>query len=295
MRQSQCLHELLAIQQQQQNRLARGDDRLSRIASGKLVHVEDVTGIDHLRQLMQKTGTVPDGRRISMFNNKIVSYELGGVTYVFGEKMDLVSDTYRAMGKEWAGQTFSALLWDLVEDVYGTNGLPKGRPNPEVRAVLAGEQVKGHAQCGLLPGFQDLDDILSSGPHSIMDISKCHAACMYAPAEDWGLPSLHDHIERFPPTRLRPSAKLGLYHVDSPAVNALMRRGTGWYTAALVRKAYDARLPFTCDAFIPTSTRLPKEFFRPLLHKFVEVSRGDESVYKELFNRLSGCSVAALL
>ncbi|WIA09694.1 hypothetical protein OEZ85_009079 [Tetradesmus obliquus] len=109
----------------------RGDDRLSRIAAGKLVHVEDVSGIDHLKNLMTKTGTVPDGRRISLFNNKIVSYELGGVTYVFGEKMDLVSDTYQAMGKEWAGQTFSALLWDLVEDVYGTNGLPKGRPNPE--------------------------------------------------------------------------------------------------------------------------------------------------------------------
>ncbi|WIA08770.1 hypothetical protein OEZ85_008193 [Tetradesmus obliquus] len=110
---------------------ARGDDRLSRIAAGKLVHVEDVSGIDHLKNLMTKTGTVPDGRRISLFNNKIVSYELGGVTYVFGEKMDLVSDTYQAMGKEWAGQTFSALLRDLVEDVYGTNGLPKGRPNPE--------------------------------------------------------------------------------------------------------------------------------------------------------------------
>jgi hypothetical protein len=56
-----------------------------------------------------------------------------------------------------------------------------------------------------------------------------------------------------------------------------------------VRKAFDAGLPFTVDAFIPTSTRLPKEFFRPLLHKFVEVSHGDESIYKELFNRLSGC------
>jgi hypothetical protein len=208
---------------------ARGDDRLSRIVAGKLVHVEDVSGIDHLKKLMEETGTVPDGRRISLFNNRIVSYELGGVTYVFGEKMDLVSDTYKAMGKEWAGQTFNALLCDLVEDVYGNNGLPKGRPNPEVRAVLAGEQVKGHAQCGLLPGFDDIDDILAQ-PHSIMDISKCHAACMYAHVEDWGLPSLHDHIERFPPTRLRPSNKLGLYHVDSPAINALMRRGTGWYT-----------------------------------------------------------------
>ncbi|WIA17343.1 hypothetical protein OEZ85_014206 [Tetradesmus obliquus] len=110
----------------------RGDDRLSRIAAGKLVHVEDVSGLDHLRQLMQKTGTVPDGKRVSVYNNKIVSYELGGVTYVFGEQMDLVRDTYKAIGKEWDGQTFGALLWDLVEEVYGDNGLPKGRPNPEV-------------------------------------------------------------------------------------------------------------------------------------------------------------------
>ncbi|KAF6263303.1 hypothetical protein COO60DRAFT_1458210 [Scenedesmus sp. NREL 46B-D3] len=209
------------------------------------VAVKDEEGLEHMRRFVERTGQVPDGRFIHMFDNNVVSYQ------------------DEEHGWAWHGDTWSGVLWRLVKKVFGDNGMARGRPNPDARAVLMTAGVKAHAQDGFLdvtlPVAMQAEELKHGSP-LVLDISKCHAAGMYEPAEEWGLPSLHDHVKHFQrPVRCYKPSKLGLYHVDSPHVTTLFRRGTGWYIRALAP-----------------------------LNLFVEVAAGDFEVLKELFNQLSG-------
>lgn len=283
--------------------LARGDDSLTRVAAGddrQLVPVEEQSGLEHLVEFIKNTGSVPDAKHVHICGGKVVSYKTEEHAFVFGQQLDAVRDTCRRMDLPWEGHTWDYLLHQLIEKNYGKNGVVRGKVNPEVLAILRDSArlelpsaerkgtvgLKGRAQVGWLDSTYQYYE---SCELSVRDISKCHAACLYDPVEEWALPSYNDHPVIYPKPmgRYKPK-KAGLYYVLADSTSALWRKGSNWYSRAVVQRAFDEGLSFKVGGHIHFSIKLPKDYFRPLLHDFVVATDGNPQLYKELFNRLSG-------
>ena len=276
-----------------------GDDAVTQAKAPEYVVLDGDDGTDgylQLRKAIEEHDCAPQGWKVTLANDKVVGWSLGDKQYlVNGSSIQKAQQLMKNMGRTWEGHTVSGVLHMLVEEVFGSKGLPRLQPNPEARDVLLAPGIMAKAQCGLTEAGQlvkdELDAMVKDGRAVVYDQSKSHGNSLYNPEEPWYNTGPHDcviDIDEDSQSSFDP-VQPGLYycnvHEDG---HALFRRGTGWYCRALVKDARRRKLKFDVLHHLQCSVTHGPELFRPLLERFVEVSEGDPELYKTLITHLSG-------
>ena len=268
------------------------------IGDKELVLLDDneSDGMEHLRKVIAEHGCAPQGWKITMAHDKIVSWELGKKVYVLpSDSITKAQQLMANMDRPWEGETVAGVIQELVKKCFGPNGLPRTQPNPEARAVLTAPGIMDRAPYGLTKAGAaikgDLEEMIKDGRAITWDETKSHGSSLYNPEEPWCNVGPHDRVvdidedlqSLFDPTQP------GLYFCDvEEEEHPLFRRGTNWYCRALVKDARKRKLKFKVLHHLECTVSYPRDHYRGLLCSFVEVAKGDADLYKALITHLSG-------
>ena len=245
------------------------------------------TGINHLREHMTLTGKLPTDMRIH--HGDVVGWTSDHKHCMWDHNggLEAAKQVLQNRGRPWKGETVTAILAELITEVFGGCGLPKCQPTPAVRALMTAPDIKNKAPYGLTrAGLNNRFDG-STG----YDIDSCHADLLGHPPECWCFPGPHDLITPVPQeeqaTFMPPGPGMYLCHVHEQD-HALLRQGIELCFKPVVSKARSLGLRFDILLYVPCSITLPTDTFVPLLERIVEVCNGQKNLYKKLIVTLSG-------
>lgn len=252
---------------------------------GVLEYVETEDTRQFLIDKIKETNKLPFPFRNIQFDGKdIINFKLEGTKYMLNQNADMCKTLCFNTGKEFTGQNLSTLLFELVEDVLGKDHeIPKSWANPHVYDSLTREEVKSRVHYGRTNGYttEGIMNAYVEGRTQCCDINKQYTSCMYSPFDDWILLDFNDEWQEFDG-----NFDLGLYYVRTEDTTLLHKNNI--YSNTILQYAKKHNIDFEVVAQLKSSNNLSKKFFKPIIDKFVEVSRGDTAISKQLCNMLSG-------
>ena len=105
---------------------------------------------------------------------------------------------------------------------------------------------------------------------------------MYNPLEDWILLDFNDSFTDFHNEPI----ETGLYYVETD--DTTLFKNSDVYSSAIVLKTIEEDIKFKITKkLIPKNTE-QRLVFKPIIDKIVEVSRGNNNIYKLMINIVSG-------
>ena len=114
------------------------------------------------------------------------------------------------------------------------------------------------------------------------DITKCYTSVMYNPLEDWILLDFNDSFTDYHNEPI----ETGLYYVETDDTTLFKKSDV--YSSAIVLKAIEEDIKFKITKkLIPKNTE-QRLVFKPIIDKIVEVSKGNNDIYKLMINMVSG-------
>jgi hypothetical protein len=253
-------------------------------ANGEIEVVETENTKEFFASKIDETKTLPYPFNSVKYNGKdILQFTLEGKTYMLNQDIKLARQVCENIGKEFKGQSLSTIMFDIIEELYGEDGIPKSTPNPHVFKTLTEEAVKARTHYGCVNGCTDtiIRNEWMKGNVQVCDIRKQYTSCMYEPKEDWIVLGFNDDWEEYDG-----KLSLGLYYVKTE--DTTLMHGDNIYSTSMLKKARQENIKFQIVAQLKPSQRKEKTLFKKVLEKFVEVSKGDTAISKTLANMLSG-------
>jgi len=244
---------------------------------------KDGSTFDFLREKMEETNTMPFPFHNIKFNGTdITSFTLRGKKYVYDANADMSKTLCENMNIPYKGQGLSTLLIEIMKEVLGETS--KSTMNPHTLQTLISEGVKNRVHYGLVEDFTD-DHIRyyhKEGKAQICDINRHYTNCMYNPIEDWMVLDFNDEWETYSGGEI----PFGLYYVETDDTTLLHK--TNIYSSAIVKYALKEKIPLKIVAQLKASKRQTKDYFKPVIDKIKEYSKGEKVIEKFMCNMMSG-------
>lgn len=241
--------------------------------------VEYVDDVEHKLCEFIQNGEQPD--KFRYLKTKFYSFTHKGITYIHNENIDTVKTLCENMGVEFKGQGLGTLIVDIYTEVSGNQKMPKSVSNPEVLKTLReAKRNRNHY------GYIDDEIDLNTNDCVAYDLIKCYRSAMYNPIEDWITLDFNDVWEDYDYSS---DLKSGLYYIKTEDTTLFKKSNV--YSRASLIYARQCGIDFKIIyQLIPKkrSQLLSKDFFRPLIDKIIEYSKGDESIAKLPINMISG-------
>jgi len=262
-----------------------------------------------------KNKQIPDS--FCWLKNELQSFKHKGITYITNENLDIVKTLCDNMGIEFDGQGLGTIIFDIYKEVYENERMPKSVHNPEVLETLRNakrnrnhygfvdEEVDMTAD-GFVDeevdmtadGFVDEEvDMTADGfvdeevdmtaDYKAYDLIKCYRNAMYNPLDAWIMFDFNDCWEDFNKKYWK-NLPTGLYYVETE--DTMLFKKSNVYSNTIIEYAWKCNIPFRIIyQLIPKKKELlGKDYFRPLIDKIIEYSKGDEKIAKLPINMISG-------
>ncbi len=247
------------------------------VEENKVEYVENLEKklCDFLENLEQ-----PD--KFKLLKKKLYSFKHKGITYMENdENVEMVKTLCKNMGVEFKGQGLGTIIFDIYAEVSGNQKMPKSVSNPEVLKTLR-EAKHDRSHYGYINEDVDTD----TSDCVAYDLNKSHRFCMYNPIEEWITLDFNDVWEDYD---YKHELQSGLYYIETEDTTLFKKSNV--YTRAKLLYARECGIEFKIIyQLIPKkrSQLLSKTFFRPLIDKIIEYSKGDEKIAKLPINMISG-------
>ena len=243
------------------------------------VKVEYVDNVEQKLCEFLQNGEQPD--KFRYLKKTFYSFTHKGVTYIDNENVDLVKTFCENMGVEFKGQGLGTIIFDIYSEVSGDKKMPKSVNNPEVLKTLR-EAKRNRNHYGFMNDEVDTD----TSDCVAYDLNKCYRSAMYNPIEEWITFDFNDVWEDYDYSF---ELKSGLYYIETEDTTLFKKSNV--YSRASLLYALECNINFKIIyQLIPRNRNqlLNKDFFRPLIDKIIEYSKGDDKIAKLPINMISG-------
>lgn len=225
-------------------------------------------------------GEIPD--KFKQLKKKFYSFKHKGITYLEDdENVQMVKTLCSNMGVDFKGQGLGTIIFDIYAEVSGNQKMPKSVSNPEVLKTLReSKHNRNHY------GFVNEDVDIDMSDCVAYDLIKCYRSAMYNPIEEWITFDFNDVWEDYD---YNYELQSGLYYIETEDTTLFKKSNV--YSRASLLYARECKIEFKIIyQLIPKkrSQLLSKDFFKPLIDKIIEYSKGDEKIAKLPINMISG-------
>jgi len=237
--------------------------------------LEDTNPIVELGKVLNETKVIPTD--IKMTNKKINSFVVDNTQYAINQNIELTKQIAENMGLEYEGQSLGVLIGKIIDDTI--KHLPKSNHNPNVFKQLLITK-KSRAFNGLIK--EEYTELLENPNTIARDITKCYTSIMYNPIEEWIKLDFNDCWTEYNGKPI----ELGLYYVETN--DTTLFKKSDIYSSAIIKKAMEENIKFEITHQLISKYRESKDLFVKVIDKVVEISKGDNSIYKLMINMISG-------
>jgi hypothetical protein len=245
-----------------------------------------VLPVDDLKDLfLQQYDIDKKFRRVSLYNNRIVGYELDAVKLPRKKKGE--PKTKKPKPKWIYANADLAIVKEVCEylKISFTNQsltfLGKGifeKMNPKHKSSHFSPYV--YSQLQVNAGIVSLFDNTTGGTQSSVDINKCRVSCLLDnKLGDYAVFGIADDIAEYDNKPLR----LGWYYVET--TNNLPMRGPGWYSNQFLNYCEQEHIDFVIKYQLIASGKLSSNFATPFVEEIIKASPDN---YKTLGNTVIG-------
>jgi hypothetical protein len=245
-----------------------------------------VLPVDDLKDIfLQQFDIDKKFRRVSLYNNRIVGYELDAVKLPRKKKGE--PKTKKPKPKWIYANPDLAIVKEVCQYIktpftnQSLTFLGKGifeKMNPRHKSSQFNPDVYSHLQvnAGIVSVFANT----TGEKQSSVDINKCRTSCLLDnQLGDYAVFGIADDIELYDEKPLR----LGWYYVDT--ANQLPMRGPGWYSNQFLMYCRQENIEFRIIYQLIASSKISSNFAKTTVEELIKASPEN---YKTLVNTLIG-------
>jgi hypothetical protein len=248
--------------------LVHNDEDKKETKAKNYVVLDNSNPMLELSKFIKETKTIPSN--LKMTNTKLTSFNYKDDKYCFNQNIKLTEELCKNMGVDYQGQSLGLIIKEIIGD------FKKSSHNPNVYETLK-KAKKSRAFAGLITDVNLLETECFA-----RDITKCYTSVMYNPLEDWILLDFNDSFADYHNEPI----ETGLYYVETDDTTLFKKSDV--YSSAIVLKAIEEDIKFKITKkLIPKNTE-QRLVFKPIIDKIVEVSKGNNNIYKLMINMVSG-------
>lgn len=249
---------------------------------------EGQTELEFMVQEMKKNETqVYPFKNIHMSSSGLRGFTLNEKAYMFGEDqgVQVAKKIAELWGESYKGESVNSLL---VESLTELKYDRKSAFNPRAFKVITDPNVKWRTHYGSVGEVNDKSVIglLERGDAICADITKAYTACVSDPLTDWLIYDFSDEWTAEGAPLPEGELPIGLYFVETTDLTLL--HSTNVYSDAILNLARKEGIQFKVISYYKPSRTLPKDYYKPLMERFEELTRGQANLKKVLVNTFTG-------
>jgi hypothetical protein len=240
---------------------------------------------EHLVNKIDETGLAPKPHKIQLdkFGNRILSYELNSVKYIFQSERNKVMIDF--LKDDYKGES----IGDWVNYATKNIGLPTSKFLPHIFDTLTVKGSKNKTHRGLynLAEYKDFEELgVDRSKYISFDINGCHSSILTNPLERW---ITMNYGTKWEPYQLDDEkVQPGIYYVETS--DKRLFQGNGFYTNSIVREGLEfGYIDYSDIKYqLLASQTHSKDLFKDYNLYFDEKCDYNTKLKKSMMNALSG-------